>query len=113
MVRPNTPQLRSSHRLPNACLVFNGAADTAGSPGHHGDADGADSVLVEREEAAVASSLQQTAGAAAAHVDAAAPATSSSDLFPALLRSKKEQARLRADKKRVAKELSNAEKRRS
>ena len=80
-------------------------AGTAQSPCDHGDADDADSVLAEREEAALARGLAHTAPAAAARVGAAAPATSSSDLAPAIQRLKQEQARLRADKKRVAKEL--------
>ena len=88
-------------------------AGTAQSPGEHADADDADSVLAEREEAALARGPDVTAPAAAARVDAAVPATSTSDLFPAIQRLKQEQARLRADKKRVAKELNNAEKRRS
>ena len=88
-------------------------AGTAQPPGDHADADDADSVLAEREEAALARGPDVTAPAAAARVDAAVPATSTSDLFPAIQRLKQEQARLRADKKRVAKELKNAEKRRS
>ena len=80
-------------------------AGTAQSPGEHGDADDADFVLAGREEAALARGPEHTAPAAAARVDAAVPATSSSDLFPAIQRLSQEQAWLRADKKRVAKEL--------
>ena len=88
-------------------------AETADCAGDRGDAAPPDPVLAEREEAAVAAGDKHAASAAAAHNDPAAPGTSGRDIFPAIQRLKQEQARLRADKKRVAKELKNAEKRRS
>ena len=113
MVRPHTRHFRSRHWRPHGRRLVHGTADTAECAADRGDAEPPDSLLAEREEAGVTTGVKHAATAAAAHNDPAAPGTSGRDIFPAVQRLKQEQARLRADKNRVAKELKNAEKRRS
>jgi hypothetical protein len=81
--------------------------------GARGDAEAADPLPAEREETAVADGLTHGGAAADTRVKSSILLAGNTDIFPAVQRLKEEQARLRAERKRVAKELKNAEKRRS
>ena len=61
----------------------------------------------------MADGLADAGTGADCHLKPPVMVAANTDIFPAIQRLKEEQARLRAEKKRVAKELKNAEKRRS
>ena len=113
MVWPHTQHFFPSRRRPNGCVLFHGMANNGERRGAAGGAEAADPLPAEREEAAMADGVTDGGAGTDTHVRPPNVLAANTDLFPAIQRLKEEQARLRAEKKRVAKELKNAEKRRS